>query len=131
MIKSMQDNRGFTLTEVMVAIFITLVGLLALLQSVNVATEHNLKNHLRDEAVQVGETVMNSMMVRPIDTTFAEYTTVPSRLRSRTGQYTVRRTFTNLPISATSPDAKLYTVRVAWAYKNMTSTHEVQTVKAR
>jgi type IV pilus assembly protein PilV len=129
-IKSTQDNRGFTLVEVMVAILITLVGLLGLLQSVNVATEHNLKNYMRDEAVQVGETVMNGMMVRPIGTPFAEYTLISSRIRSGTGKYNVKRTTVNMT-GVNPPDSMLYTVRVAWAYKNITSTHEVQTVKAR
>jgi len=110
----------------MVAIVITLIGLLGLLQSVNVATEHNLKNQQRDEAVQVGEIVMNGMMVKPIDTTFAEYTTYTSKIRSGTGKYVVRRTTSDM-----TGDVKLYTVRVAWAFKNITSTHEVQTVKAR
>ena len=53
--KTSSSSSGFTLIEVMVAMVITLVGLLGLLQSVNLATEHNIKNALRDEAVQVGE----------------------------------------------------------------------------
>ena len=110
----------------MVAMVITLIGLLGLLQSVNVATEHNLKNHLRDEAVQIAETALNGMMVKPFDASFTEYTTYTSKIRSGTGQYTVRRTPSNM-----TGDARLYTVRVSWTHKNSPFSHEVQTVKAR
>jgi type IV pilus assembly protein PilV len=46
------NNRGFTLMEVLVAIVILSVGMLALLQTVNVALVHTSTNMLRDEAVQ-------------------------------------------------------------------------------
>jgi type IV pilus assembly protein PilV len=126
----MQNKRGFTLLEVMVAIVITLVGLLGLLQSVNVATEHNLRNQMRDEAVQIGEAILNDMMVRPLGTAFAQYTTVTSRLRSGRGNYVVTRTTTNMT-GMNPPDAMLYKVKVGWAYKNISSFHEVQTLKSQ
>src|SRR5512136_2934964 len=58
------NNGGFTLIELMAAMVITLVGLLGLLQAINVAMEHNLKNQLRDEAVLVAEQWMGNLKTR-------------------------------------------------------------------
>ena len=45
------DNRGFTLIEVMVAILIMTIGMLALLQTVNLAIVHNTSNKLRNDGI--------------------------------------------------------------------------------
>lgn len=53
-IRALPTSRaGFTLVEVMVAVVILLVGLLGLLQSVNIATEQNMKNMFRQEATRL------------------------------------------------------------------------------
>lgn len=50
------NNRsGFTLIEFCVAVLIMMVGLLGLLQAVNMATQHNLGNLLRNEAISVAD----------------------------------------------------------------------------
>jgi type IV pilus assembly protein PilV len=110
----------------MVAMVIMLIGLLGLLQSVNLATEHNLKNHLRDEAVAVGEDVMTGMKNQAFGTTFQPVTTVVGKLRGTTKPYWVYRTSKGV-----STDSLQYTVRVVWSYKNISSSHEVISVKTR
>ena len=45
------DNKGFTLVELMIALVIMSVGLLALLQTVNLAIAHNSSTKLRNDAV--------------------------------------------------------------------------------
>ena len=49
-------NRGFTLVEVMVAMLILFIGMMALLWALTAAVEHNLKNQMTDEAVRLGKT---------------------------------------------------------------------------
>ena len=44
---------------------VMVVGMLGLLQTVILATERNVQNQLRDEAVQVGENSLNSMAIKP------------------------------------------------------------------
>ncbi|HBG08250.1 MAG: hypothetical protein A2075_06730 [Geobacteraceae bacterium GWC2_58_44] len=125
---SNSSNRGFTLLEVMVAMVITLVGLLGLLQSVNIATEHNMKNQLREEALQVGEDYLYDLQARP----FARLSTpfspriVPSRLLGTRKDLVVNRTNSVLPNST----ARELVVKVSWLYKNVSSHHEVRTVKS-
>lgn len=120
----LSSNRaGFTLIEVMVAMVIMLIGLLGLLQSVNVATEVNLKNHLRDEATRVAETIINDMRTAPFERTYDNFTTVPSRVRNSAKGYTVRRTDTDLSFS------KEYQVDVRWKYKNYSAIHSIVSVR--
>lgn len=121
---SLRNNKGFSLIEVMVAILIILVGLLGLLQAVNVAMEHNLKNQQREEVVRVAEDFMNGMRSQPFDATFVAVTSVTSRLRNRTARYTVNRTVGVMPTGS-----KQYQVDVRWTYKGNTATHSIVTVR--
>ena len=53
-----KNRSGFTLVEFLVAIVILMVGLLGLLQTVNVALNHSLQNDLRNSAVAVADEEM-------------------------------------------------------------------------
>jgi type IV pilus assembly protein PilV len=67
------NKRGFTLIELLVAIVILSVGLLALLQTVNIALMHNATNMFRNEAIQIADEQMALEMSKP----FALISTVP------------------------------------------------------
>ncbi|MBJ6801877.1 type IV pilus modification PilV family protein [Geomonas propionica] len=58
-IASRSSSRGFTLVEMLMAMLVMTVGLLGLLQSVNVAYQQNLRDKLRKEATQVAEERMH------------------------------------------------------------------------
>jgi type IV pilus assembly protein PilV len=115
--------------EVLVAMVIILVGLLGLLQSVNVATEHNLRNQLREEAVQIGEEYMNTLRLKPFSIISSPYSPryAPSRLRGITKNYVVIMSNNIMPNS----NARELVVKVGWAYKNISSQHQVSTVKSQ
>ena len=123
----MRDKSGFTLIELMVAMFIMLIGLLGLLHSVNIAMEYNLKNQMRNEVVRVAQDAMNGMRSSPFDSTFRLLTTVPTSLRNINRDYTVRRTVS----TAGTDDSKQYQVDVIWKFKNISTTHSVMTVRSR
>ena len=123
----MQNRSGFTLVELLVAIVIMMVGLLGLLQSVNIAMEYNLKNQMRGEVVRVAQDAMNEMRSRPFDLVSSTTRTVPTSLRNINRNYTVRRTV----ISAGSPVSNKYQVDVIWKYKNVSTTHSVMSVRSR
>jgi type IV pilus assembly protein PilV len=127
MIKSIRNNRGFTLVEVMAAVVILLVGLLGLLQSVNIITDMNLKNQLRDEATQVGDRVLNELMAAPYDALAFDNrsTVVPSGLRGINKNYKVTGT-RNL---ISSSNSRLVTVTVKWDYKGVPAQHVLSAVK--
>ena len=124
---SMQNESGFTLVELLAAIVIMMVGLLGLLQSVNIALEHNLKNQMRGEVVRVAQDAMNDMRSRPFDDVISDTTTVPSSLRNINRTYAVKRSV----ISAGTDVSRKYQVDVKWKYKNVSTTHSVMTVRSR
>jgi len=113
---SNRNSSGFTLIEVMVAIVIMMVGLLGLLQSINVAMEFNLKNHMRDEAVYVGERYLNELKGKGFGNISASYSTltVKSRIRGEKGSLTVDRSSTDMGSST-----KRLQVLVKWKYKGV------------
>lgn len=119
------NKSGFTLIEVMVAMVIMLIGLLGLLQSVNIATEFNLKNHLREEATRIAENTMNDMRTSPFEAVFNPVTTVPSKIRNSSKGYTVRRSKANTG----SLGSLEYQVDVIWKYKNYSATHSILSVR--
>ncbi|WP_246163477.1 type IV pilus modification PilV family protein [Oryzomonas sagensis] len=63
----MLNDNGFTLIEFLVAIVILMVGLLGLLQAVNVSLNHNLQNQLRNEGVVVADEQMAREMAKGYD----------------------------------------------------------------
>ena len=121
MTTSNRINSGFTLIEVMVAIVIMMVGMLGLLQSINVAMEYNLRNHLRDEAVLVGEKYINELKGKAFATstiTFPLISTV-SKIRGVNKKLMVETSSTQLADDATGTTNRLQVV-VKWTYKGVT-----------
>jgi len=123
---SYKNNGGFTLVEVMVAMIIMVVGMFGLLEAVNVAMEHNLRNQLRDQAVYVGERVLNDMRGQSFDATFTNHTTIPMSIRGVNKKFTVDTTTISL-----GTDSKQYQVVVGWTYKNRQFQNQALTVRSR
>jgi type IV pilus assembly protein PilV len=122
------NNLGFTLVELLMAMLITMVGLLGLLKAVEVAIEHNLRSQLRNEAVFVGEQWMANLKVRAygnISTSFSPRQ-VPSQLRGGNIAYTVTRSSTDMGSSA-----KVLTVGVTWNYKGVPYSYTVSTIRSQ
>jgi len=125
MLKTLSLNKsGFTLIEVMVEMVIMLIGLLGLLQSVNIATEFNLKNQLREEATRIAENTMNDMRTSPFAAVFNPLTTASSRVRNSQKEYVVRRS-----VTAMSTGSREYQVDVKWKFKNYSATHSILSVR--
>ena len=117
-----RNNDGFTLTEVMVAIVIMMVGLLGLLEAVTVATHANIKNHLRDEAVYVGEKYLNELKGRGFVNIVATYPIIStaSKIRGTGKKLMVETSSTSL-----ASDTKQLFVVVSWTYKGVTYENRV------
>nr|WP_279342370.1 type II secretion system protein [Geotalea sp. SG265] len=122
MATSLNNDNGFTLIEVMIAIIIMMVGLLGLLQSINVATEYNLKNHLRDEAVYVGEKYLNELKGRGFDN-IPSYLVIStaSKIRGINKKLMVETNSSDISTdSYGKPLTKRLNVIVRWTYKGVT-----------
>ena len=137
--------RGFTLIEVIIAMFILLVGMLALLNTAAVVIQNNFTNILRDEAATLAQAKMSDIKNTPftdINTTYLASQppqptvlpicgTVDSPLvvtryfRGTAMNYSVGCGITPL---GTAGDSVQVSVQVLWTYKNNQYTHTVATV---
>jgi len=122
-----RNDSGFTLIELMVAMLIMLVGLVGLLQSVNIATEYNLKNQMRNEVARIAQDSMNGMRARSFDRVSAVATaSVDTSLRNVTRQYAVTKTRANI-----NANTSTYQVDVKWKFKNVSTTYSVVSIRSR
>lgn len=124
------DSRGFTLLEFLVALVILTFGILALLQSVNLAISHNMTNQLRHEGVMVADAVLATELSKGGTTTGfdAISTTTSSFPVSRN----VMNGFKNYSVtrvgSSVTTSTKQVNVLVTWRYKNDRFQHGASTL---
>ena len=119
------------------ALFILLVSMLGLLQATSYIGQENIKNQMRDEAVQIAEESMATFRAVPFALVSTNYPAatphayaplyVPSALRGVSKNYTVLRSATFLSSSNNSISMD---VRVLWNYKNWSTEHEVVTLRS-
>ena len=119
-------STGFTLVEVLMAMLIMMVGLLGLLQSVNVAYEHNVRNRLREEALLVGEEQMNIFRSLTTNSSLA-YSNSLIAVRTVAGinkNFSITRE--NQPMSST----RRLKVTVGWSFRKVSTSHAIYTLKS-
>ena len=124
------DSAGFTLVEMLMAMLVMTVGLLGLLQSVNVAYQQGTKTRLRSEAVQVAEERMHELSGLAF-TKIPECAKTSVETRMVGGvpwNYTVTRKVQ--PAGSTAAAFQL-TVAVSWSVRGETASHEIYTLRTR
>ena len=131
-----KNKKGFTLIEVIIALFLLMIGLMALLYTASISITENLRNVLRDEAVNVAAQQMTFIRNTP----FAQIPVGTSQaigLSSGTG--TVSRSLRNTAVTYTvltnvalmTADSLSVQVIVSWSYKGTTVRHSVTTMLPR
>ena len=122
------SNRAFTLVEVVVALVILMVGLLALLQTVNLSIVTNLQSEMRTQGTMIGEDRMARIKSLPFDNISASVektVTVPVALRSTLVNFSVTKLVTDIPLNTKKID-----VRVRWSHRGNIYEHVVSSVVA-
>jgi type IV pilus assembly protein PilV len=116
---------GFTLIEFCVATLIMMVGLLGLLQGVNIAIEQNLGNLLRNEAASVADEQM--VTVKAAATVLSNWTalatttsSVVRKVRGGNCTFTINRT-----VATKTTKSKEVSIAVSWTYKSKTLSHKI------
>ena len=126
-----KNNDGMTLVEVLVSLVIVFVIFLGLSGSGLVVLNENIKNEMRDEAVDVADYAVQKARRTNFDTlitTFDNLTeVVPRRIRNMDWNYTVKWKVNPL---GTGGDADNVTITVTWPVRNQAndSSHTVATI---
>lgn len=132
----MINNRGFTLIEFMIASMILMVGLLGMLQGINVAVDKSMENVFRNEALLVADDMMMAKRAK----SFASLsTTTGSPDFTSSGPRFTRGVYKNYSVqqivtSKTGNDvtgAKEVIINVKWNYRQRPNTHTVSSVVSK
>lgn len=127
---SPSSSAGFTLVEMMMAMLIMTVGLLGLLQSIEVAYRQTARTRIREDALLEAEKQMNSLKS-------LSYRAIPaSQTLSSTGRTGIRYTVTKRAEEISGTPARdvhalKLTVTVSWTLQNETEKLEIYNFKAR
>ena len=128
------DRTGFTLIEFSIAVFIMMVGLLGLLQSVIFATENNLGTLLRNEAISLADEQMVATKILAFSNVAPMTNYINRKTRGGFRNYSVvrtmqpSRTVTDPVTGAAVVAANEVTVRVSWRHKGIKQNHSVSTL---
>jgi type IV pilus assembly protein PilV len=120
-----RTSSGFTLIEFLVAVVILMVGLLGLLQAVNVALYHNVNNQIRNEAVVLADQQMTTELGKGFDqvsTTTRYYAPVSRQVINGFKSYSVVRNGT------TVSNSKEITFTISWRNKGTRYEHSTTSV---
>jgi type IV pilus assembly protein PilV len=112
---SNSNDFGFTLIEVLVAIVILMVGLLGVMQALNLAIQTNLQNEMRTQGTMIGEAQIAKIKSLPfanISGAAEKSFTVPVNLRSAIIDYAVTK-----KIDTISSTTKRVNVGVSWIHR--------------
>jgi type IV pilus assembly protein PilV len=114
--------------EVVVAIVILMVGLLALLQAVNLSIVTNLQNEMRTQGAMIGEDRMariKSLPFASISASVEKTVAVPVAMRSALVNFSVTKS-----VEEISSTTKRINVGVAWHHRGNRYEHVVSSVIA-
>jgi Tfp pilus assembly protein PilV len=123
------NEKGTSLIEILISIFLTAVVFTGLLQSSLLAVNANVENLLRDEAVAIAEQRMSEARDMSFNTLASDAVAVPilRNFRGITGfQFNRQMTVTSLDTNNNQ-----VVIRVQWTRKNITHTHTITTVVRR
>lgn len=117
----LNNSSGFTLVEFLVSIVILMVGLLGLLQVINVALEKNLETAFRNEALVLADDIM--METRGLS--FPLIASVAKTAKPRNVRGIFKSYSATVAVASPLTNSREIVVEVTWKYKNEAKKHQV------
>ncbi|TAL22785.1 MAG: prepilin-type N-terminal cleavage/methylation domain-containing protein [Nitrospirae bacterium] len=142
-LSAMLNKKGMTLVEVMIAMLLSLIIFLALMQTSLISINQNMTNNLRDEAGRIADLRMSFLKNLPFDNaslnespdTSSPADGIPDLEADTTTSRQIRNfniTFTSFKkIDAIGTDIKEITIEVRWRWKNQDFTRSFTSVLKR
>lgn len=128
---ALYNRKGMTLIEVMMALLILAVVSLALMQTALLGMKENLRNAIRDEAVNIADQRMNELRNTDFNSTDlalatnVSETVISRTFRAATVPFQPIRTITQIGSDA---NTRQITMAVEWIFSGQTYTHSVTTI---
>lgn len=134
----MINNKGFTLIEFMIASMILMVGLLGMLQGINVAVDKSMDNVFRNEALLVADDMMMAKRAKSFASLSTTTVTPPPAWTSSGPRFT-RGVYKNYSVQQivsrkTGDDvkgSKEVIINVSWNYKQRHNSHTISSVVSK
>jgi prepilin-type N-terminal cleavage/methylation domain-containing protein len=121
----LKKNKGFTLIEVVVAIFLITILLLGMLQGLIISKEIVYRNLLRDEAVKIANEFVDKYRNTNLKNIPSSYTTtVRRKIGNREFQFNVSLS----SIDTAGGLVKELTITVEWNYKGKKYNYSIKTL---
>lgn len=117
------NSKGFTFVEVLVALLIMMISMLAILEATVMAMQQNLENFSRNESIRIAEQAMNEARITPFTGLSNITYNVARTYKQHTRTFTVNRTVTQL--SASSASIQL---QVAWTINGKSRSHSISSI---
>lgn len=126
---SRSSSPGFTLIEVLMAMLVLTVGLLGLLQSLQVGYRQSVRDRMREEAVQLAEEQMHDLRRAPYDEIDGKMDEVIKTVGGVKVHFKIVKVVAG--IGPAADPAKKLRVTVSWTANGEPFNHEVFTLRTR
>lgn len=124
-----KNNKGFSLVEALVAIFLVAIILLGLLSALVVVYQHSTENLIRDEAVKIANEYAEkyrNMELNSIPTNTSQ--PIQEQRNIRNAQITYNINVTSSFVPNTNNKIKRVQITVSWTYKGKNYSHTIETL---
>jgi len=122
------EDSGFTLIEFVVAVFIMSIGVLALLQTVNLSISANASNKKRNEAVVIADQMMGAVKVLPFNAASLNPSTSTGFIKTSNAGLVFTNYSVVQQVGPLMGTTKNVMITVSWRDKQVKKNHSLSTL---
>ncbi len=126
------NKKGFTLIELLVSMLVLSLGMMAMLDGIGNYIRINIDNSMRNEAVRIAETTLETLRNSRFDDVQAGSVVIPAteqrRFRNINVTYSVNWVRQNLSVVNGSTVSVAIQVNVTWTHRGVNHRHDAATI---